>query len=257
MKNVAIALCCLLFPLVAAGEGRPSWVKGFYAERQNSYVEVVSAADYTETDARNKAVQQIVARRSMATGQTVSVNMQDNNIIIGGSDMLTVKARIIDEYIEREKNLYRVYLLVQTAKNPEFEYESVLVTNKYKFSPRVFIPGMAQIHKGQKTRGALFITGEVAFIGGAVVMTILEKQNERDLLASTDYRNVDGYLGWGVAIKQIRTGFIAGAAALYLWNVIDGIAAKGKTHIVLGDSNLAFVPYADQQSTGLMLSVNF
>ena len=28
--------------------------------------------------------------------------------------------------------------------------------------------------------------------------------------------------------ENIRNGFIVGAAALYVWNVIDGMVAKGK-----------------------------
>lgn len=57
---------------------------------------------------------------------------------------------------------------------------------------------------------------------------------------------------------NIRNGLIAGAAALYLWNVIDGIAAKGKRKaVMLGDAQLRIAPYAASQSGGVALSLNF
>ena len=57
---------------------------------------------------------------------------------------------------------------------------------------------------------------------------------------------------------NVRNGFIAGAAVLYVWNVIDGIAAKGKKKgIVIGDAQLRIAPYASPQSGGIALAVRF
>ena len=183
MKRLAILICGVLSMPFMAGQlfaqERPTWVNGFFTERPNSYVEVVSAVGYSEDNAREKAAQIIVERRSLATGQRAHISIHNSNIQVDGSDALTVKSRIVDQYTERlGAGEYRVSLLVQTAKNPEFQYEPVSVTNKYKFSPRVFVPGMAQIHKGQTTRGALFITGEVAAIGGIVAFEGLRSSYE-------------------------------------------------------------------------------
>lgn len=53
---------------------------------------------------------------------------------------------------------------------------------------------------------------------------------------------------------NVRNGFIAGAAVLYVWNVIDGIAAKGKKKgIALGDAQLRMAPYASPQSGKALL----
>lgn len=258
MKQLVFALLVLLFPLAAHADERPSWVNGYFVEQTNSYIEVVSATDYLEADARNKAIHQIIERRSLATGQTLQIDVMESNITISGNDMLTVKARIIDEYTEYIKGgQYRVYLLVQTAKNPSLDYESVVVTNRYKFSPRVFVPGLAQFHKGQKVRGALFLAGELLMIGGAVTCTIFHNECETDILNATDMDYIRSRADDAKMFKQIRTGCIAGAAAIYVWNVLDGIAAKGKTHIEVGKSTLALVPYVDPRSTGLMVSLNF
>lgn len=262
MKRIVVLLCGVLtMPFVTGqlfAQERPAWVNGFFTEYPNSYVEVVSATGYSEDNAREKAAQIIVERRSLATGQRAHINIHNGNIQVDGSDALTVKSRIIDQYTERlGAGDYRVSLLVQTAKNPEFQYETVSVTNKYKFSPRVFVPGMAQIYKGQTTRGVLFITGEVAAIGGIVAFESLQASYESKIKRTHNANEIQTYINKADNMRNIRNGFIVGAAAIYAWNVIDGIVAKGKKHVVVGDANFTFVPYADPTSQGILVSVTF
>ena len=46
--------------------------------------------------------------------------------------------------------------------------------------------------------------------------------------------------GWSGTVRNIA---IAGAAAVYIWNVIDGMTAKGKKHIVIAElASLNFAP---------------
>ena len=270
MRHIAAILTItLLFPAFVTGKTiksseneRPVWVNGFFTERNNSYVEMVSAVGFSEDNARQKAAQIIVERRSLATGQQASISIVDGDIHIEGSDVLTVKARIIDQYTERTATgEYRVSLLVQTAKNPEFEYEPVNVTRHYNFSPRVFVPGAAQFQKGQKVRGSLFISGEALFVCGAVTSEILCKTWEKELLSrNNNYLAEDiSYFDNNIkTFRTIRNVCIGGAVAVYVWNIIDGIASKGKPHIVIGEaSSVNFQPYADNMSSGLMMSINF
>lgn len=260
---IIIILVSLLFPSVAMGQyssstERPAWVNGFFTERTNSYIEVASAVGYSEDNAREKAAQIIVERRSLATGQRTQIKIKNGNIYVDSSDALTVKSRIVDQYTERlGAGEYRVCLLVQTAKNPEYQYESVSVTNKYKFSPNVFVPGMAQIHKGQTTRGALFIAGEVAAIGGIVAFEGLRSSYESKIKRTHNANEIQNYTNKADNMRNIRNGFIAGAIAIYAWNIIDGIVAKGKKHVVIGNANFAFTPYADPISQGMLVSVTF
>ena len=52
---------------------------------------------------------------------------------------------------------------------------------------------------------------------------------------------------------NVRNGFIAGAAVLYVWNVIDGIAAKGKKKgIALGDAQLRMAPMHRPKAEALL-----
>ncbi|MDE6271255.1 MAG: hypothetical protein K2M12_10455 [Muribaculaceae bacterium] len=261
MKRIVLALLCgvLSMPFMAGQpltQEPPTWINGFFTECPNSYVEVVSAIGYSEDNAREKAAQMIVKRRSLATGQ--NVNIQNDNIFVKGSDELTVKSRIVDQYTERlGPGEYRASLLVQTAKNPEFQYEPVSVTNRYEFSPRVFVPGMAQIHKGQTTRGALFIAGEVAAVGGIVAFEGLRASYESKIKRTHNANEIQDYINKADNMRNIRNGFIAGAIAIYVWNVVDGIVAKGKKHVVVGNRNFAFGPYVDPKSQGMLMCVTF
>lgn len=262
MKYLTLIITILL-PIISWGQNnstneRPAWMNGYFSEQPNSYIEVVSATGYSEDNARTKAAQVIVERRSLATGQRNTIDIRNGNIITNGKDDLTVKSRIIDQYTEHlAPGEYRVSLLVQTAKNPELQYEPVRVTNHYAFSPRVFVPGMAQLHKGQTLKGTLFITGEVAAVAGALAFEGMRSSYNSKIKRTHNANEIQNYINKADNMNNIRNGFIAGAIAIYAWNVIDGIVSKGKKHVEVGGPHFTFSPYSDFESAGLYLSLTF
>lgn len=262
MRHLAI-IVAILFPLVCWGQNhendeKPAWTNGYFSEQPNSYIEVVSATGYSEDNARNKAAQVVVERRSLATGQRNTIDIRNGNIVISGQDDLTVKSRIIDQYTEHTgSGEYRVSLLVQTTKNPELPYEQVHVTNHYGFSPRVFVPGMAQLHKGQTLKGTLFIAGEVVALAGVFAFEGLRSSYASKINRTHNADEIQNYINKEKNMSNVRNGFIVGAAAIYVWNVIDGIVSKGKKHIEIGDVNMTFAPYSDLKSAGVLLSLTF
>lgn len=264
MKRIIILFfICLLIPTLTkaqctSSQERPSWTEGFFQERDNSYIEAVSAKGYTEEEARNKAANIAIDRRSLATGRRVNVQVQGNNVVVSGDDDLTVKSRIIDEYREFcDNGQYRVSLLVQTAKNPQSDFERVTISEQYPFSPRVFVPGMAQLHKGSTTKGAMFISGEVALIGAVVAFEGLRSSYESKIKTTHNAKSKQNYINKADNMQNLRNGFIAGAVALYAWNVIDGIVGKGKKHVTIGETNIRILPYATSDAGGISLAINF
>ncbi len=263
MRYIAIFLFGILVPLIANGQGfntseRPSWVDGYFNDRENSYIEVVTATGYSEENAREKASTVIVERRSLATGQHSQIKVDNGNIHVYGNDELVVKSRIIDQYTERlGDGVYRVSLLVQTAKDPRLDYEPVSVTNRYPFSARVFVPGMAQLHKGSTAKGICFIAGEVAAIGGIVAFECMRSSYESKINKTHNAELRKDYMTKADNMANIRNGFIVGAAAIYVWNIIDGAVAKGKTRVVVGNTSTKIIPYASTESAGIMLSMRF
>ena len=257
-------LILLLLPAVAAwgqyvrGGNRPAWTEGFFQEEQNSYIEVVSAFGYDEESARNKAAEVAISRRNLATGAEMKVRVSGGNITVDGDGSLIVKSRIVDEYIEYMPGQgYRVYLLVQTAKNPTLDFESVNVTDRYPFSMRAFVPGMAQIHKGSTGKGIAFISAEVVMIGGVVAFECMRSYYDGKVSTTHNSDAVKAYIDNARLMSGLRNGFIAGAVAVYVWNVIDGIVAKGERHIMVGEASCRISPYVVPDSGGIMLTLNF
>jgi hypothetical protein len=272
MKSIKILICIglALFPLLVAGQcspcslqERPDWVKdGYSRDLNNSYIRTYRATGYTEKEARNKAITDIASDRDLATGARINVQLQNGTSVISGQGDITVQAKIVDEYCEYcDNGQYRVFLLAQIANFPDTKidrFEKMKVTTDYAFSPRVFVPGMAQLQKGSKTKGMLFIAGEAALIGGIVVAENLRASYNSKIGSTHSAADKKSYINSADNWQNIRNGLIAGAAALYVGNVIDGIAAKGKKHvIVLGDRPVQIMPYATPHSGGISFALNF
>ncbi|MCL2040809.1 MAG: hypothetical protein FWG84_02050 [Bacteroidales bacterium] len=267
--NLYIILMVLLLPRMMQGQctpcissqERPDWVNGYNCDLDNSTIRNFQASASTEDDARNKALNLVITGSDLGTGGRYKIDPNNSGLItvVSGNNELTVKARVRDEYCERcGAGNYTVHLLVQTAHNPTYDFEKVNVNDKYPFSPRVFVPGMAQLHKGSTTKGVLFIVGEVVFVGGIVACEGLRSSYESKINTTHDPTDRQNYIDNADLMQNLRNGFIAGAAALYVWNVIDGIAAKGKKHVmVVGNSHLCVAPYISPYSNGVMLSLKF
>jgi len=267
-----VFLMVALLPRTAEGQchssqKKPAWADGYFDALTNSYVEMASATGRTEGEARNKAAHVVMERRGIATGQQVNVRVQNGNVVVTGGSSLEVKARVIDEYREQcGRDEHRVSLLVQTVINPSFQPDRVRVTDEYPFSARVFVPGMAQFHKGSTGKGVFFITGEVVFIIMAMAFDGARRSNELEYSMLSDGNKNESYgrnlLQGADGYKTTRNVFIVAAAALYAWNIIDGATAKGKKHVqILGMNNMNISPFVTAQygsfGSGISLTWNF
>lgn len=262
LKALSALLLCAASVISVAAQERPSWVDGYFNDLRNSYIKTVTATAYTEDEAFDEAVTKVMEDRSQESGMRVKVKVQsDGRIITTGGDMLTVKARVIDRYTEFVDGQYRVNVLVQVAKNPTFDFDVVKVTNDYSFSPEAFVPGMAQLKKGQKGKGTFFITAEAAFIGAIVVSECMRNSNTSKINTTHNAASRRMYADNADKCATARNVAIAGAVGIYLWNVIDGIVAKGKKHIVIADrATLDFYPYFSPDldvNGGLSLCLKF
>lgn len=259
-KKLSLLICTLLILLIgqsAFAQQKPKWTEGYFEETSVSYLEVVSATGWEQNNARENAVKLVLERRGLATGTEANVEINYNNISVSGNHNLIVKARIISEYCERlEPGLYKVYLLVQTAKNPTYSFDSVELTDKYPFTVGVLLPGMAQIKKGQTTKGVCFIASEIVFLGGALISQNMMTNNINKINSTHNASMKKQYTKNANTWMTMRNVSIAGAAAVYLWNVIDGIASKGEQHILYGH-NVSVAPYTDFNSTGIALNFKF
>ncbi len=261
MKKALVILIGALLSIFAGQSAfaqKPRWTEGFFEEGANTYLQCFEASGYDQDNARTKAVNKIFESRNIAAGTDVIVTIKDNEIQVGGKKDLTIKARIIAEYHEIvSPGNHKVYLLVQTVKNPTFNYDPVRLTDKYGFSPRVFVPGWAQLHKGSTGKGICFIASEIVFAGGAFYANSMRNSCINKINSTHNASVVTAYTNKANTWTTVRNLSIIGAGVMYVWNVIDGIAAKGEKHIILGDSRINVSPYSDFQSSGLAFSFNF
>lgn len=208
-------------------QGQPDWVKG---TGHNSLV-------YSEVVVRS------------ADGITVE---QAENLAINKvrQDAETRHYTILDKYTKKSGSQWTVYVLAQISRVKGMDIREPLTkTNRYKLIGESFVPGMAQIKKGQTGKGIAFIAVEAVCVGGVIISEnqrsnfVSKISDTRDPALMKDYKNKSNT--WSTA----RNLFIGGAVAFYAWNVIDGIVAKGKTQIVGSKGErIAFAPYYSPES---------
>ncbi len=236
----------------------PKWLNNGLTDLHFSYVEVVSGDASNVNAARDKAASVIVQRYNLTAGAEVKVHVENGKITSNGGQDMIVSARILDEYVEElDYGGWRVYLLVQTLKHPQYSFENLTVTDQYPFSARTFVPGMEQLYKGQKTKGLLFIVGEAACLGGIVVAESL-RSNYVNLINSThNAQHRANYITKANNCANVRNGFIAATAIVYVWNVVDAFTSIGARYIRQGSFQFAVVPFSGTESVGFAMNITF
>ena len=94
-------------------------------------------------------------------------------------------------------------------------------------------------------------------IGGYVIAENMEQSNKNNAAASHNVKQKKDYLDKANTCVTAKNICIAGAAIVYAWNVIDGIVAKGKKHVLFCDANLQMTPYTTFDGGGLALRLKF
>ncbi len=220
-----------------AQKDKPTWAKSsFHKSLDNSYLQTIEITGNSREDIRieaDKAIEQW-RLRTVGAGQAV------------------VKSLFIADYYEENNGELKGYILYQTLKNPSYEYENVESSGDYNVSAHVFVPGMAQIHKGSTGKGIAFISGEVIFVGVIIVAESLKAIYESEINSTHNTYLRNSYINSAHICETISYCAIGSAAVTYVWNVIDGCVAKGKPHIIIG-----VFPYAMLDGGGVSLKINF
>ena len=293
MKQITFAMFILLFAMNMAvsaqssTELRPSWA---YATPvppagANYFLNWGVGEGQDEQSATNAAWADALQKSLHELG-VVGITQQDINAVATQGINAVVKLNIMKrrvvsatEPIVLGGNRMKIYILIQVQRDvngaddfyslntnsfrdKDFDKRlkeyNASITGRYPFSGRVFVPGWAQLYKGSKGKGIFFIVAEAACIGGIVATEGMRASYESKYDSTHDADKKRSYANKADNCANLRNGFIAGAAAVYLWNVIDGIAARGKRKaFMLGDAQLRVSPYVAPQTGGFALSLNF
>lgn len=143
-----------------------------------------------------------------------------------------------DEYWEylvypNGERVYRCYTLYGVADGADGMFDRLSFSRKYGmrgFARSLIVPGWGQLYKGNTTKGACILGGEVTLIAGILVAenlrsSYVKKMHEQPKHLETYNTKADNW-------ENVRNVCIGGAAALYVYNLVDALVANGRKRTV-------------------------
>lgn len=226
-----------------------------------------------ETDARKKAeaeaYRMATARiRGVTFQETTYKEIEKNGLDATLREYRTLYTIVCNTVSQPSANgKWKVYILFAWQKDDRIDanfYEvdasicNSRMTTQYPISYRVLIPGVAQIHKGSKTKASLIITSELISIGGIIASYALPSYYDRKFYQTHDYNKKKDYLNKiDFCEKPLRYASWSLAGAIYLYSLFDGWFAPGKPYFNSGNTSLHLYPYALPDENGIILSLIF
>ncbi|MBR1769525.1 MAG: hypothetical protein IJ748_03615 [Bacteroidales bacterium] len=226
MKRFLFSMFILMFSLIAKAQ-EPDWIYHLPKAENNTYLYVKeSATSYSESDARNVALQKIFQSTAMRIGQPfdsekVFSDIQQGKGIEVISNTYNIPIYKVCEYSYMMRDgRYKVYILCQIAKSGNIRVDFTHFNNCEKvkrysntlsFFQSVFIPGLGQMSKRHYTEGLLTLSSELVLAGAGTYLyffaqnqlDIMKKENVSysDFSNSQDKYNTfrkDSYIVWAI-----------------------------------------------------------
>jgi len=181
------------------------------------------------------------------------------------SEKLEITSQKTDEYWESVSfpdgtSGYRCFTLFAVGKKEQLPtFDEVSFSRKYGARGLIrsaIVPGWGQFYKGSILKGGLVLGGEVLLIGG-IVFCENERVNYRKKIKQT--QNIDHILTYSNKADNYRTArniMIGGAAALYVYSLIDALNSDGRKRIIIQKNkkgNFSVLPGYN----GIQLTYNF
>lgn len=178
-------------------------------------------------------------------------------------EQVTVVSCKYDEYWEyvvypNGERVYRCYSLYGIADKVNPDFDRLSFSRKYGmrgFARSLIVPGWGQLYKGNTVKGACILGGEVALVAGILVAenlrsSYVKKMREQPQHLKTYNTKADNW-------ENVRNVCIGGAAALYVYNLIDALVANGrKRSITHKPVRLAVYPSVGD-CNGMALAIRF
>ncbi len=282
-RNFLLLAASFIVSFVSAfADERPLWLKGEMPPQSNStyYFSINYGEGLSIKEALNAADMALISQLTSAAGITVSgetkyeifyyldsqksveseIGTSDYNINIKD---IHLAFKAADTYITREHNLYSVAVLYEVARNPDnVRYDPVEYTSNYGARGlwrSAIIPGWGQMYKKQYAKGIAILAVEAAAVSVACVAENQRSSYMGKIKATTDPDAIKFYQNKANESKNLRNGLFIGAAAVYVYNLVDAIAAKGRTKYKNPQKpRFAFAPKVTPQNEfGVALNLTF
>ncbi len=157
----------------------------------------------------------------------------------------TYSARLVDEYLSFDENVdgtfdYTLYQLYAVQADPTVSpvYDDFTYTRSYrsKVVARAFVPGLAQIYKGQTVKGYSIIGAEAVLVGCSVYFDHRYRQYKKDYQnspADGGYGQASSYRSKYRSWRNVRNISMVLAAGTYVYNIIDALHSRGPRQVVV------------------------
>ena len=185
----------------------------------------------------------IIDSQVLENGEIKNIQSEDieiNSHIQGNEIQLHVKE--IAEYWERDASgtyhLTKLYAKSTSKDTPSFD--STTPTSKYGVRGlwrSMIIPGWGQFHKGSYVKGGLMLGGTAVLAAGVIFTEGQRADYNKRIYQTHDVNMIRRYQTKRDIFATSRNICIGAAAALYLYNIIDAIAAPGAERIVVKRSD--------------------
>lgn len=156
---------------------------------------------------------------------------------------ITLISRVVDEYWQRNRQgEYGCFVLYSIANlaNSQLPEDYVNVSACYGFDAlwrSAIVPGWGQFHKGANLKGGLILGGCAALIAGII---FTENQHSDYVRKIVQTHSVNLKRDYATKRDHFATGrniCIGACAALYIYNLVDAIAAPGARRVVVNSKN--------------------
>ncbi|MCM1151320.1 MAG: DUF5683 domain-containing protein [Alistipes sp.] len=269
---------------------RPRWIQKAPRPTNSTFAyEMLSATASSLDAAREKCLAELVVHSGLRSGVVaISDNRSEEHLsqvwtdgrlseqIVYDSRTFTrlqgsavqLHVENIAEYWVRDRsgNYYLTKLFAKSELGRMPLFDRVESTTRYGARGlwrSAVIPGWGQFHKGANLKGGL-ILGGCAIVAAGIVFTENQRSDYVRRIGQT--RDIDLLRSYRTKRDHFATArniCIGAAAALYLYNLIDAVAAPGARRLVVhrrpsGDRTYAFAPTLfPDGAAGIATSVNF
>ena len=173
---------------------------------------------------------------------------------------INIGCRVIDEWWKRNNGRYEIHVLYAVSRGSVggTYTDDIVVTAKYPAAGFLsIIPSVGQFYKGSTVKGSLILAGEVAAATSIILCESTRASYIKKMYEQPQY--AQQYSSLADNWETGRNISIGAAAAIYVYNLIDGFVAKGAKRVVVNKHKVKYnvAPYTDGYSAGVAMSLTF
>ncbi len=278
-------LFCVAVGFMAGAKTKPQWVKSVPTPKNDTYkFKVVESVGEDYEEARSQSLRHLISmvehddnitideryevesgalRSTGGTSESTSNSVYTLRLENDVTKTITSEkvAEYWEEYDTNGKRGYRLYALYMVQhKNREPQFDDVKLTTKYGmrgFARSMIVPGWGQIYKGSPVKGGLILGGAVAVATGIIVTENTRADYVKKMHEQPKYAKV--YNSKAADWETARNVCIGAAAALYVYNLIDAVAADGAQRAIVKKRNdsFTFTPMLSTEAAGFSMVYKF